>query len=282
MKLIKDYLFITIGLLIVALSIHLFMVPNNFVAGGISGLAIVINYLSPNLPVGLIMLISEVFLFTLGIFTIGKHFGARTIFSSFTLSGLIWLLEIVYPINEPLMSELFIQLLVGMVMSAIGMAIVFKHNASTGGTDITAKILNKYFHIDLGKGVLLCDLAVTLSAFLVFPFEIVVYGLAGIMMNGLIIDIILNKFKEKKEITIITDDNARVKDFIMHSLEKGATIYIAKGAYTNNQKEAITTVLNKGEYIRLKKYMIEHDINAFITVNDLSETFGLGFETLIP
>lgn len=279
-KALLDYLMISLGVFIVALSINLFMVPNNFVVGGISGLAIIFNALIPQLEVGLIMVFLDIILFSLGFFTIGAHFGARTLYSSFLLSGLVWLIDLLFPVTEPLIEDQFIQLLLCIVISALGMAIVFRHNASTGGTDITAKILNKYLGIDLGKGVLLSDIVVTLLAFSTFNLTTVLYGLVGIFLNGLIIDFVLDKFKERKEIRIITDDHHEIRRFIIDTLEKGATIYTGYGAYTNNEKLIITTILNQKEYLKLKKFIAEHRINAFITVTSINQTFGLGFEAL--
>jgi uncharacterized membrane-anchored protein YitT (DUF2179 family) len=279
-KIVNEYFLIALGIFIVALSIHLFMIPNNFVIGGISGLAIVINSLIPTLEVGLIMIILDIILFTLGFITIGAHFGGRTLFSSFLLSGSVWFLNLFFPITEPLVEDRFIQLILCIVLSAVGMAVVFRHNASTGGTDITAKILNKFFHIDLGKGVLLSDLVVTLLAFVTFDLDTVFYGIVGIFLNGLIIDFILNKFKESKEVRIITHDLSIIKPFIMDELERSATIYKGYGAYTNEERAIITTILNRHEYIRLKKFIGDSKIEAFITVSNINEAFGLGFESL--
>jgi len=211
---------------------------------------------------------------------VGVHFGARTIFSSFTLSGSVWLLNVLYPIQEPLVDDLFVQLILCIVLSAIGMAIVFRNNASTGGTDITAKILNKYFHVELGKGVLISDLAVILTAFFVFNLETVFYGIVGIFLNGLIIDYILNKFKESTEVRIVTDRVDEIKNYIIHELEKGATIYKGYGAYTNEPRSIIITILNRNEYIRLRKFIGNQGIDAFITAAIINETFGLGFGSL--
>lgn len=288
-KIVREYGIITFGLFVVALGIHLFMVPNLFVAGGISGLAIVVErslinlpeeyqYIKQYLSVGNIMLLINIILFVVGFIFIGSDFGIRTIFSSLVLSLMVSLLEKIYPIvpGEPLMEDAFIQLIIASIMSAIGLSIAFKYRASTGGTDITGKILNKYFHINLGKAVLLSDLLITLSAF-TLSFSAFVYGLFGIILNGIMIDYFLNKFNERKEIVIISEQCDEIKNYIINVLEKGATIYIAKGAYTNQEKEVIRTVVNNKELITLKLYLKTVDPNAFITVNVIHETYGLGF-----
>lgn len=187
-------------------------------------------------------------------------------------------LEKIYPIvpGEPLMDDAFIQLIIASIMSAVGLSIAFKYRASTGGTDITGKILNKYFHIDLGKAVLFSDLLITLSAFSL-SFSSFIYGLFGIILNGVMIDYFLNKFNERKEVVIISEKCEEIKEYIMNVIEKGATIYIAKGAYTNQEKEVIRTVVNNKELINLKLYIKTLDPSAFITVNVIHETYGLGF-----
>lgn len=284
----KDYIYITLGLFIVALGIHLFMAPNNFVTGGVSGLALVIRsalsnlpekyqYIQQYLPLGNIMLMLNLILFIVGFIFIGSKFGIRTIYSSLALSLMVTMLGNVYPIPEPLMDDLLIQLIYASVTSAIGLSIAFRFNASTGGTDITGKILNKFFHMDLGKAVLLSDLLITLSAFSINGFSSFIYGLLGVFLNGLLIDYFLLKFKERKEIVIISEESEKIKAFIINKIEKGATIYDARGAFTNKEKEIIRTVVNRKEFIRLKLYIKNIDPTAFITVHAIHETFGEGF-----
>jgi len=276
---IIDYSKVTIGVFIVAFAIHVFMVPNNFVIGGISSLAIIINQIL-SVDVGVIMFITNLLLFLLGFLTIGSHFGAKTIISSFLMSSFVWALERFFPMDAPLTNDRFVELIFCIIITAIGMAIVFRSNASTGGTDIIAKILNKFFGIDLGKGVLIADVAVTSLAFFVFDLNTVFYGIVGIFLNGLAIDFILEKFKERKEIRIITDDLEDVKQYIMIELEKGATIYKGVGAYTNEPRAIITTILSRQEYIKLKRYIAKEKIQAFITVTNIVQTYGLGFESI--
>ncbi len=296
-KQITDYLNITFGLFIVALAIHLFMVPNNFVTGGVSGLGIVLVNSLKTIPVkyhfltlfgytinisflfslSAIMFIINTVLYTLGFILIGRKFGLRTVFSGYTLNFLYYLLERIYPIEKPLMDDKLTQLIILSAMSALGLAIVFKHNASTGGTDITGKIINKYFHIDLGKAVLISDLFIVLSAFSINGVTSFIYGIFGIFLNGIMIDYLLQRFSSTKEVVIISNKSELIKDFIINVLEKGATIYEARGAYTNEEKEIIRTIVNKREFIRLKSFIMSIDTDAFITVNEIHQTFGLGF-----
>lgn len=296
-KVIKDYLIITGGLVIVALAIHLFMVPNKFVVGGISGLGIVLQNLLSKVPnnykaitifgktislaflfsLSGIMFILNTILYLLGFLLIGKTFGIRTVYSGYMLNFIYYLLEHFFPIKEPLMNDLLTQLIIMSAMSALGLSIVFKCNASTGGTDITGKILNKYFHIDLGKAVLISDVFITITAFSINGITSFIYGLFGIFLNGIFIDYLLQKFSESKEVVIISKEPDRIKDFIINVLDRSATIYEARGAYTNEEKEIIRTVLSKREFIKLKEFISTIDRKAFITVNNIHQTFGLGF-----
>lgn len=296
-KVIKDYLIITGGLVIVALAIHLFMVPNKFVVGGISGLGIVLQNLLSKVPnnykaitifgktislaflfsLSGIMFILNTILYLLGFLLIGKTFGIRTVYAGYMLNFIYYLLEHFFPIKEPLMNDLLTQLIIMSAMSALGLSIVFKCNASTGGTDITGKILNKYFHIDLGKAVLISDVFITITAFSINGITSFIYGLFGIFLNGIFIDYLLQKFSESKEVVIISKEPDRIKDFIINVLDRSATIYEARGAYTNEEKEIIRTVLSKREFIKLKEFISTIDRNAFITVNNIHQTFGLGF-----
>ncbi|KAJ51873.1 uncharacterized membrane-anchored protein YitT (DUF2179 family) [Clostridium tetanomorphum] len=277
MKKIKEYILINFGLILVALSIYLILAPNHLAPGGISGLAIVINYFIPQIPVGAIMMSTDLILFIIGFIFIGTEFGAKTIYSSFTLSGMVFLLQKVHPIKEPFSHDILAQLIFSTCMGAVGMAIVFQQNACTGGTDIIAKILNKYFNINLGTGVLMCDIFIAISSGFIFGIESGMYGVLGVLANGIVIDKVIQNLTINKEVVIVSNMSEEIKDFIVSELGRGATIYTAKGAFTNEEKEVIRTIVGRKEFNRLKKYIKSIDSNAFITVNHIHETFGEGF-----
>lgn len=280
MNKLKEHLIINIGLLLVALSIYYIAVPQGLVTGGVSGLAIVIHSAAPGLTVGTLMIIMNLCLFIIGFIFIGFNFGAKTIYSSFALSGLVWLLEKLNPISGPLTNDVLMELIVASLLSSVGLAMAFSQNASTGGTDIIAKILNKYFDIDLGKAVLSADFIIVLSSVFVFGIKMGMYGILGVILSGLLIDYVLQIFHNNKEIVIISNETDPIKDFIVTVLERGATIYAAKGAFTNNEKEVIRTIVNRKEYIKLKRYIQTLDKDAFITVNNVNVTYGEGFINL--
>ena len=277
---LREYLIINIGLLLVALTIYYIAVPQALVMGGVSGLSIVINSLIPNLSVGTLMFFMNILLFVIGFIFIGFNFGTKTIYSSFALSGIVWILERINPISGSLTNDILMELLISSLMSAVGLAMVFSQNASTGGTDIIAKILNKYFDIDLGKAVLSADLLIVLSSAFVFGIKMGMYGILGVILCGVLIDYFLQNLNNNKEIVIISNESDPIKNFIVTVLDRGATIYAAKGAFTNSEKEVIRTILNRKEFIKLKRYIQHLDKDAFITVNDVSVTYGEGFINL--
>lgn len=220
-KSIREFIMINIGLLFVAAGVYYFLIPSNLAAGGISGLAIVMNYLVPQIPVGLFMLIVNVILFIVGIAFIGKGFGVKTIYSSIALSSMIWILESYFPITEPLAGDMFIELIFGMLVIGAGMAIVFLNNASTGGTDIIAKILNKYLHVNIGMGVLIADFFITLAATFAFGIRTGLYALLGVIINGFVIDNFIEGIEVNKQVTIITTKVNEINSFIINVLGRG-------------------------------------------------------------
>lgn len=277
---LKEFLLINIGLLLVALSIYYIAVPQNLVTGGVSGLSIVINTIFPALSVGTVMLVLNIILFVIGFIFIGFNFGAKTIYSSFALSGMVWVLEKIHPISGTLTNDTLAEVLVSSLLCSVGLAIAFSQNASTGGTDIIAKILNKYFDIDLGKAMLAADILIVLSAIFVFDIGAGIYGILGLILNSLLIDYILQSLQSNKEIVIISRESAPIKEFIVTELDRGATIYSAKGVFTNNEREVIRTIVSRKQYVKLKKFIQSLDKDAFITVNNVSVTYGEGFINL--
>ncbi|SHF09264.1 YitT family protein [Caloramator proteoclasticus] len=279
-KAIKEYILITLGIFLVAVGIYYFLVPSNLAAGGVSGLAIVINKFFPAIPVGLLMLGMNIILFIIAFIVIGSNFGAKTIYSSLGLSGMIWVLEKLYPISQPIVDDLLLQLLFGILISGIGMGILFNQNASTGGTDIIAKIINKFFHIDIGKSLLLSDFLITLAAGLTFGPKIGMYALLGVVINGLVIDNVIQGLNVCKQVTIISSKSEQIKKYIIEELGRGVTIFDGRGAFTGEKKEVLMTIISRKEFIKLREYIKELDKRAFISVSNVHEVLGEGFTEL--
>lgn len=272
---IKEFALITIGIFLVAISVVYFFEPNNIAAGGITGLAIVINHYIPFISIGPLVLMMDAILFIVALIVLGAKFGAKTIYSSFLLSTSMWLMQTFIPIN--ITNDLILATIFGTLISSVGMAIVFNANASTGGTDIIAKILNKFFHIEIGKSLLIVDFLVTLLGAVTFGINIGLYGLLAVIINGVVIDNIIAGFKTKSEITIISEKNKEISKFILDDLERGCTFIKGIGGFTRKDTSILYTVLDRNEFIKLKNKIKEIDKNAFITVGEVHEVMGEGF-----
>ncbi len=274
---IRSLSIIWFGALLVAIGTYYFLMPNNIAAGGISGIAIIIKDFFPMIPVGALMMCMEVVLFIVGIIVIGPVFGSRTIFCSFSISGMIILFEEFCPMVNPISTDIFMQLVFGILICGTGMGIVFAENASTGGTDIIAMIINKYTNISIGKAILSVDILVTIAAAFVFGLEKGLYAILGVIINGVLIDKVIQSLKTYNQVAIISSKGEEIKKYIVDNLDRSATIYVAKGAYHETEREVITTVLNRKQFIKLKDYIQIIDEKAFITVQYIRDVFGEGF-----
>lgn len=275
-KKITEYFFITIGIILVAISVEYFFIPNNLAAGGVTGLAIVINKFIPNLNVSLITFIINMILFIIAFILIGGSFGEKTLFATIGLSIIMWIIE-EFLSPYALTKDLIIATIFGTLISAIGMAIVFNNNASTGGTDILAKILNKFSHIDIGKALLIIDLFITLMAAITFGLDLGFYSMLSVIGLGITIDRIIDGFNTKKEILIMSSKVNEISNFILKELTRGCTYLKGVGAYTKKDINVIYTVLERKEFIKLKLFIKEIDPNAFISVREAYEVMGEGF-----
>lgn len=280
MKKLREYLLITFGIFLLAISIEFFLAPNKIAAGGVSGIAIIVNYYIPSLSVGVLILIMNVILFITAFIVIGNKFGGKTIYSSLGLSGIMWIMEQfitsdMIPTDDPMLAAVF-----GTLISGIGMAIVFNQNASTGGTDILAKILSKFMHLDIGKALLSVDFIVTLFCGAAFGAEVGMYAVLAVLLNGFMIDYFIDGFNVCKEVMIISNKDKEISRFIIDVLDRGCTIFNGKGGFSGNDTFILYTVLGRSEFIKLKKFIKEVDNRAFITVNDAHEVLGEGFKGL--
>ncbi|CAM2076795.1 YitT family protein [Clostridium cuniculi] len=272
----KDFLLITIGILLVAISVVYFFEPNNIAAGGITGLAIVINHYIPFISIGPLVLIMDATLFVIALIVIGPKFGAKSIYCSFLLSTSMWVMQKFFPFT--ITNDLMLATIFGTLIAAAGMAIVFNANASSGGTDIIAKILNKFFHFNIGKSLLMVDFLVTLLGAITFGINIGLYGLLSVIVNGVVIDKIIAGFKVKSEITIISNRNKEISQYILNDLERGCTFIKGVGGFTGKDTSLLYTVLDRSEFIKLKNHISSIDKNAFITVGEVHEVMGEGFK----
>ena len=278
-KKFKEYIIITLGIILVALSVEYFFAPNNIAAGGVTGAAIVINAIMPNLSIGIITLVLNVVLFLVAFAFIDGNFGVKTIYASLGLSILLWIIEkFLNPIaitNDLIMATVF-----GTLISAIGMALVFNENASTGGTDILAKILNKFFHLDIGKSLLVVDFVITFASALVFGIDVALYSMLSVILLGIIVDRLIEGFNICKSVFIISRHNDEISKFIIDTLDRGCTFLNGTGAYTGESNNILYAVVSRNQFIKLKKFIKEIDPQAFITVGEVHEVLGEGFKDI--
>lgn len=273
----KRFFMINVGLLISAFGIYFFLMPSNLATGGATGLAIVLNHLFPNLSMGVILGIINIFLFLLAFTVLGKDFGGYTIYASLSFSLIIALFEAIIPMTQPITDDLFINLVFGVMIVGVGMGIIFNQNASTGGTDIIAKIINKYTHIDMGKSLLMSDFLITLFAGLVFGPRLGMYALLGTVINSLIIDKMIAGFNVKINMVIISNELDSINRYILDEILRGTTIYHAIGGYSNSDKQVINTIVSRREYIKIRNFVKLADSKAFVSISYVSEVEGEGF-----
>ena len=276
----KDFLLINIGLILVGIGICIFKIPNNFATGGVSGLAIIISSFFPRIDVGPMMLIINILLILIGFLFLGRDFGSKTIYSSFTLSGIVWFTQKTFPIKASLTGDLMLELIYSIIFPAVGSAIIFNCNASTGGTDIIAKIISKFTRLDIGKTLLLSDFIIAAGAGAVFGIKIGMYSVLGLIIKSFMIDLVIEGLNVKKQMVIISSKPDEIKNYIVNNIKRGATIYKAEGAFTSKQELVISTVLNRRQAIRLRSFIRNVDHSAFITISNTSEIIGKGFRSI--
>ena len=267
---IREFLIITFATVIVAAAVFFFLIPSHVSVGSISGLAIVLGNFIP-LNISAITLVLNIFLLILGFLFIGREFGAKTVYTSLLLPVMLGVFELLFPNNQSITNDAFLDMLCYIFVVSIGLAMLFNRNASSGGLDIVAKFLNKYFHMDLGKAMSLAGMCVALSSALVYDKKIVVLSVLGTYLNGIALDHFIFGFNLKKRVCIISKHEEEIRNFILHHLHSGPTIYEAVGAYDNQPKKEIITIVDKNEYAMLMSYIMKTDKNAFVTVYTVNE-----------
>ena len=277
MKLIPDYKFIiketsilTVAVAIIAAAVYFFLVPSHASVSSISGLGIVLSNFIP-LPLSAITMILNVVLLIIGFFTCGREFGVKTVYTSVMLPLFLGVFEGIFPDFGSMTNSQELDVLCYILVVSVGLSILFNRNASSGGLDIVAKIMNKYLHMDLGKAMSLSGMCVALSAALVYDKKTVVLSLLGTYFNGLVLDHFIFDHNIKRRVCIITKKEEELRQFIIHDLHSGATIYESIGAYNMEKRNEIITIVDKGEYQKLMNYMNREDPKAFITVYTVSD-----------
>lgn len=280
MKKLKEYGLITFGIILVAISVQFFLAPNKIAAGGVTGIAIIINNFFPTISIGLLMLIMNIIFFIIAFIVIGNKFGAKTIYSSLMLSEVIWVMDKTLPSNTAITTNLMLASIFGTLISGIGMGIVFNQNASTGGTDILAKILNKFVSVNIGKALLCVDFIVTIFAGASFGAEIGMYALLCVIMNGFVIDNVIEGLNVSKQVIIMSCKYDLINRFIIDKLNRSSTVLKGMGGYSEKEMYIVYTILGRNQFVKLREYIKTVDKKAFITVSEVHEVLGEGFKQL--
>ena len=266
---VKETVILTVAVAIIAAAVYFFLVPSHTSVSSISGLGIVLSNFVP-LQLSAITMILNVVLLIIGFFTCGREFGVKTVYTSVMLPLFLGLFEIIFPNFGSMTDSQELDVLCYVLVVSVGLSILFNRNASSGGLDIVAKIMNKYLHMELGKAMSLSGMCVALSAALVYDKKTVVLSILGTYFNGIVLDHFIFDHNIKRRVCIITKKEEELRQFIIHDLHSGATIYEAIGAYNMEKRHEIITIVDKGEYQKLMKFINQEDPKAFITVYNVS------------
>ena len=268
-EIMKETGILTVAVAIIAAAVYFFLVPSHASVSSISGLGIVLSNFVP-LPLSAITMILNVVLLLIGFVTCGKEFGIKTVYTSIMLPLFLGLFEVVFPKAGSMTDSQELDVLCYILVVSVGLSILFNRNASSGGLDIVAKIMNKYLHIELGRAMSLSGMCVALSAALVYDKKTVVLSVLGTYFNGIILDHFIFDQNRKRRVCIITGKEEELRQFIIQDLHSGATVYEAIGAYNLEKHNEIITIVDKSEYHKLMKFINEIDPKAFITVYNVS------------
>ena len=268
-EILKETGILTVAVAIIAAAVYFFLVPSHASVSSISGLGIVLSNFIP-LPLSVITMILNVVLLLIGFATCGKEFGVKTVYTSVMLPVFLGLFEMLFPDFGSMTDSQELDVLCYILVVSVGLSILFNRNASSGGLDIVAKIMNKYLHMELGKAMSLSGMCVALSAALVYDKKTVVLSILGTYFNGIILDHFIFDNNIKRRVCIITKKEEELRQFIIRDLHSGATIYEATGAYNFEKHNEIITIVDKSEYQKLMKFINELDPKAFITVYNVS------------
>ena len=268
-EVIKETLILTMAVAIIAAAVYFFLVPSHTSVSSISGLGIVLSNFVP-FPLSVITMFLNIVLLIIGFLTCGKEFGIKTVYTSVMLPLFLGIFEVLFPDSGSMTNSQELDVLCYILVVSIGLSILFNRNASSGGLDIVAKIMNKYLHMELGKAMSLSGMCVALSAAIVYDKKTVVISILGTYFNGIILDHFIFDNNKKRRVCIITEKEEELRQFIIKDLHSGATIYEAIGAYNFEKHNEIITIVDKSEYQKLMNFINRIDSNAFITVYNVS------------
>ena len=284
-----ELIIMTVGMIVTACAVYYFLVPSKLIIGTISGLSIVISgiakeFFNLNLEVSTVIFVINAILLILAYILIDKEFGIKTVYTALILGPLIGVLEKHFPYENyisttseipSIMGDLWLDLCCFVLLLSLAQAVLFKINASTGGLDILAKIVNKYLHFDIGTSVSVAGWVICCTAFMINDARLVIIGLIGTWINGLVVDYFTASFNRRKKVSIISNQHEEIRQFIINDISRGLTVYNVKGGYSGEEKVKLEVLLSTDEFSDLMKFINENEINAFITAGNVSEVYGL-------
>ena len=277
---IKNFLLITLGTVLTAVGIYFFKFPNNFSTGVVSGISILLGKLVPFLSPAGSMWVIKLIMLLIGFLFFGRGFGLMTAYCSMLYSFLTWLFEVIYPMTAPFTDQPFLELCFAMMLPAVGSAILFNCNASTGGTDIVAMILKKYTSLDIGKALLVSDALIAFSACFVFDIRTGLFSLLGLIIKAFVVDSVIESINLCKYFSIVTSCPDAICDYIIREMNRSSTVIDAIGAYSHEDRKVILVACRRSEAVRLRQYIKTVDPKAFMFITNTSEIIGKGFRTV--
>lgn len=274
---LNDFFILNAGTLLTAVGSYFFKFPNNFSTGGVTGISIVMTHYFPGLSNGTIVSVINIALLIVGLLLLGKGFGFKTFYVTVAFSAMLKILEVIWPMTQPLTDQPFMELLLGVFLPAWGSALLFNIGSSTGGTDIIAMIVKKYFKCHIGRALLIVDFFITLLTFVAFGPETGLFSMVGLFIRSFAVDLFLENMNTYKYFTIITDKPQEIYSYITDVLHRGATVYQAEGLYKHTEKTVIMTAQGKKQALHLQDVIRQKDPHAFVLVTNTSEIIGKGF-----
>ncbi len=274
---LNDFFILNAGTLLTAVGSYFFKFPNNFSTGGVTGISVVMTHYFPGLSNGTIVSVINIALLIVGLLLLGKGFGFKTFYVTVAFSAMLKILEVIWPMTQPLTDQPFMELLLGVFLPAWGSALLFNIGSSTGGTDIIAMIVKKYFKCHIGRALLIVDFFITLLTFVAFGPETGLFSMVGLFIRSFAVDLFLENMNTYKYFTIITDKPQEIYSYITDVLHRGATVYQAEGLYKHTEKTVIMTAQGKKQALHLQDVIRQKDPHAFVLVTNTSEIIGKGF-----
>ena len=274
---LTEYALLTLGTALVAMGTYFFKFPNHFSTGGVTGIAVILSSIFPSISSSLFASIINVAFLLLGFGVLNRGFGVRTVYCSLLFSGMLAGLEWLVPLSGPLTDEKLLELFFGVILPALGSAILFNTQGSTGGTDILAMILKKFTSLDIGMALLYVDVLIAGSTLILIDIETGLFSLLGLVLKSVLVDSVIESLNRKKSFILVTSCPEEVCDFITHTLHRSATFWKGEGAYSHQDKWVVLTALSRAQAVTLRRHLKAIDPHAFMLITNSSEIFGKGF-----